>query len=203
MAPKKRVAPKAPKLRVEPATPDRWSDVETLFGKNGACGGCWCQFFKRTAKAYVEGSGEGNKRALKRSVTRGESPGLLAYDGDVVVGWCALEPRENFPRLARSRLLKTVELPESCWSVPCFYVARTHRRRGVTRALLEAAATHARAQGAAFIEGYPVAPKKDIAPPFAYHGVASAFEKAGFDEVAAPSPTRRVMRKRLRVRRRT
>jgi len=197
MAARKQATPLA-KLRVEPATADRWKDVEKLFGTNGACGGCWCQFFKRSAREFAEGSGDPNKRAMKRSVERGEVPGLLAYDGDLVVGWCALEPRESFTRLARSRLLKSVELPDKCWSVPCFFVARTHRRRGVTRALLEAAAARARAQGAAFIEGYPVAPSKDLAPPFAYVGVASAFEKAGFEEIAAPSPARRVMRRALK-----
>jgi hypothetical protein len=31
-----------PTLSSHPLTSVRWADFETLFGKNGACGGCWC-----------------------------------------------------------------------------------------------------------------------------------------------------------------
>jgi GNAT superfamily N-acetyltransferase len=184
-------------LVVRPATPERWADLESLFGGNGACAGCWCQFFKLPKAQYDASRGAANRRRLRKSVESGEVPGLLAYDGDVPVGWIALEPKERFPRLARARILKGVD-DAPAWSVPCFFVARSHRGRGVTVALLKAAGKHAKAAGATLLEGYPMAPDARTGDAFAYVGVASAFEKAGFAEIARPSRTRRVMRKKLR-----
>ena len=67
--------------------------------------------------------------AMKAVVDSSEVPGLLAYDGNEPVGWCALAPRERYLRLARSRILKPVD-GKPVWSVVCFFVARSHRRKG-------------------------------------------------------------------------
>ncbi len=84
---------------------------------------------------------------------------------------------------------------EPVWSITCFFVARTHRRRGLTVALLRAAARYARERGARVLEGYPVEPKGGrAADTFVYHGLASAFRAAGFHEVARRSETRPIMR---------
>ena len=71
--------------------------------------------------------GDGNKAAFRRIVKRGAEPGLLAYDGDTPVGWCAISPREEYGGLARSRILKPVD-DQPVWSITCFYVARAYRR---------------------------------------------------------------------------
>ena len=143
-----------PRLAVHPATPDRWPDLEALFGRNGACGGCWCQFWKQSNAEYRAGKGEANHAALRRSVKRGEVPGLLAYAGDEPVGWVAVEPRARYRRLAISRNLPIVD-ERPTWSVPCFFVARGWRGRGVAGRLLSAAVAHARRQGAPARRGLP------------------------------------------------
>ena len=51
------------KLKVLPLTPDNWSDLETLFGENGAHGGCWCMWFRQTNAEAERQSGEGNRMA--------------------------------------------------------------------------------------------------------------------------------------------
>jgi hypothetical protein len=33
-------------ISTELLTPERWSDFEYLFGKQGVCYGCWCTAFK-------------------------------------------------------------------------------------------------------------------------------------------------------------
>ena len=185
-------------LEFHPVTPDRWKDLETLFGKRGACGGCWCCFWKQTRSEYDERKGEGNRKALQKSVLSGEQPGLLAYHNSEPVAWCAVEPRDNYPTLSRSRVLKPVD-EQAVWSVPCFFVRRDYRRRGMTVHLLKAAAVHARKQGARLLEGYPSQPAKGSIPDaFAYTGLPSAFEKAGFTEVARRSEHRPIYRRKLR-----
>lgn len=184
----------AAKLLFEPVSPDRWGDLERLFGERGACGGCWCTWWRLTAKEFDAQKGEGNKRAMEAIVARGEAPGLLAYAEGEPVGWCAVAPREEYPRLARSRVMKAVD-EAPVWSVVCFFVAKAWRKRGVTTALLRAAVNYAKSRGGAIIEGYPVEPSKSRIPDvFAFHGVASAFKAAGFAEVARRSPTRPIMR---------
>ena len=181
-------------LRFHPATSERWPDLERLFGPRGACAGCWCMWFRQTRAEFERFKGEGNRSALKALVDTGPPPGILAYAGDEPVAWCALAPRADYPLLARSRLLRPVD-DSPVWSVVCFFVARAHRRRGITAPLLRTAVAYAAARGARIVEGYPVEPKAgSTADSFAYHGLASAFQRAGFTEVARPSQTRRIMR---------
>ncbi len=188
----------AARLVARPVTPDRWDDLVRLFGERGACGGCWCMLYKQTRSQFERNKGGGNRRALKRFIDKGGVPGLLGYVGREPVAWCAIEPREAFPALARSRILQPVD-DRPVWSVMCFFVAKNWRRRGIATALLDAAAEHARRRGARIVEGYPVAPKRDPMPDvFACTGIDSAFSRVGFREVARRSPTRPIMRRFVR-----
>jgi len=185
-------------LLVHPLTPDCWADLERLFGPRGACAGCWCMWWRLPAATWRAQRGEGNHRAFREVVRRGPPPGLLAYAEGEPVGWCALAPRAVYVRLATSRTLQPVD-DRPVWSVVCFFVARTWRGRGVSRALLEAAKDYARAAEARCLEGYPVEPGRRQADAFVYSGLASAFRRAGFVEVARRSPTRPIMRCELAV----
>ena len=183
-----------PAIKVKPLTPERWVDLERLFGKTGACGGCWCMWWRLSHAEFERKKGESNKRAFRQIVQSGDVPGLVAYRGQAPVGWCAVQPREVFPRLDRSRILKRFD-DQPVWSVVCLFTAKEHRRSGVSRALLEAAVKHAKSRGARIIEGYPVDPKQGKMPDaFAWTGLASSFTAAGFVEVARRSPTRPIMR---------
>jgi GNAT superfamily N-acetyltransferase len=185
-------------IECHPVTPDRWPDMRRLFGEHGACGGCWCMWWRLTAREYEAGKGEPNRKAMQRLVAAGGTPGLLAYRGEEPVGWCAIGPRAEFPRLARSRILAPVD-DQPVWSIVCLFVARPWRGKGVASALIRAAAEHARGQGARIIEAYAVEPRQERMPDtFAYHGPAAAYRAAGFREVARRSPTRPVMRRKLR-----
>lgn len=171
-------------VAVHPAGPDRWADLETLFGPKGAFGGCWCMWWRQTSREFEAKKGEQNRRELQRIVESGQVPGLIAYVDGQPVGWCAVQPRDAFPRLDRSRTLKRVD-DRPVWSIVCFFVAKPYRRRGVTTALLRAATRHALASGARIVEGYPVDPGEGQTPdPWAYTGLVSSFRKAGFVEVA-------------------
>ncbi len=177
-----------------PLTPERWSDFEKLFGPRGACGGCWCMYWRLSRTQFDDQQGELNRRNIKALVDSGNSPGILAYSGDEPVGWCSIAPREEFPTLGRSRILKPID-DQTVWSVVCFFVSRDQRRKGLTIQLLKAAVEYARANGARIIEGYPVEPKDGKSPDaFVYTGLFSAFKQAGFTEVLRRSVTRPIMR---------
>jgi GNAT superfamily N-acetyltransferase len=177
-----------------PATPSRWRDVERLFGARGACAGCWCMWPRLRGAEFARGRGAGHRRALRRLVSGGARPGIIAYRGGEPVGWCAIAPREHYVRLERSRVMARVD-ERPVWSVVCFFVAPEGRRSGVTTALLRAAVDHARRRGATIVEGYPLdTGGKRLADAFAWFGLASAFRRAGFKEVARRSKTRPIMR---------
>lgn len=187
-----------PALSFHPLTPDRWKDLQALFGPKGACAGCWCMYWRLTRPEWTKGQGERNRRAMRKIVAAGPAPGLLAYADGRAVGWCAVAPRSSFSTLERSRILKPVD-DRPVWSITCFFVARDFRRHGLTAKLIRAAAAHARKHGAALIEGYPVEPRKGSMPDvFAFTGLASAFRTAGFGEAVRRSETRPIMRLALR-----
>ncbi len=169
-----------PKLIVHPLTADRWPDFEALFGPRGACRRCWCMTSRLPRNEYERDKGEGNRRAMKAIVERGEIPGILGFIDDSAVAWCALGPREYFPWLARSRIFQPVD-ERPVWSIVCFFIDKDHRRQGLSVQMIEAACTFAAGQDARCINAYPVEPKKDPMPPvFACNGLASAFLRSGF-----------------------
>lgn len=146
---------------------------------------------------YERGKGEGNRRAMKALVTKGREVGLLAYEDDAPVGWCALAPREDFTRLQSSRILQPVD-EQPVWAITCFFIAKSHRRCGLSVKLLRAACEHVKEMGGKILEGYPVEPKQGQMPDtFVWTGLASAFKKAGFKECARRSETRPIMRRIL------
>jgi len=181
-------------LSFHPVIAQRWDDFETLFGPRGAVGGCWCMWFRLKRSEFEVQKGEGNKQAMRRIIDSGEIPGLLAYHQEEPVGWCSVAPREDFPVLDRSRILKRVD-DQPVWSVVCFFIARAYRQQGVSLQLLKAALDYAQEHGARILEGYPVEPKKGSTPDvFAYTGLASMFLQLGFVEAARRSETRPLMR---------
>jgi|SRR6516164_5737036 GNAT superfamily N-acetyltransferase len=181
-------------IAVRPLTPDRWNDVVSLFGERGACAGCWCMWWRMGQSEWERTKGAGTKRRFRALVAKGPPPGLLAYAAGEPVGWCALAPREAYPRLARSKVLAPVD-GAPVWSVTCFFVRKDWRRRGITVELLKAAARFARRQGASLLEGYPTDTDRTEPGAFVHHGLLSAFRRAGFSEVARRSPRRPIVRK--------
>jgi GNAT superfamily N-acetyltransferase len=153
------------------------------------------------AAEWKRGLGEPNRRAFRRRAAASPPPGVLAYVNGVPAGWCAIGPRDEFRRLETSRVMARVD-DRPVWSVVCFFIGREHRGRGLSVALLQAAAAMAERYGARVVEGYPVEPRAGrTGDAFAWTGLARTFSRAGFREVARRSPTRPVMRSEVRSRR--
>lgn len=183
-----------PTLVLRPVTPERWQDLEALFGPRGACAGCWCMWWRLGRKEFEAQKGEANRRALRRLVARGAVPGVMAYCDEQPAGWCCIGPRDDFPALDRSRVLARVdELP--VWSIVCFFIARRHRHQGLSTRLAETAVDYARASGAEVVEAYPIDTSAPAYPDaYAYTGLVPTFTRIGFTEVARRSPSRPILR---------
>jgi GNAT superfamily N-acetyltransferase len=181
-------------LTIRPLTPDLWPALEDLFGKNGACNGCWCMYW-RIGAAYKNTPRNQNKAAFHEIVKHGPPPGLVAFDGDLAVGWCQLTPRDEVPWLDRAWRLKRVD-QVPVWSLSCLYVRIGYRRQGVTSALIAAALKAAKRAGAVALEAYPLDATKT--PSASGTGYASTFARAGFKTVACHAPPRPIMRHDLK-----
>jgi GNAT superfamily N-acetyltransferase len=183
------------KLTIRPLTPDLWPAFEDLLDTTGPCSRCWCMYW-RIGSAYRQQPGEKNKAAFREVVRRGPPPGLLAFDGDVAVGWCQLTPREALPWLNKEWRLKRVD-EAPVWSLSCLYVRKGYRRQGVTSALIAAALEAARRAKAPALEAYPF--DADVSPSASGTGYASTFARAGFKVVARRIPARPIMRYDLKA----
>ena len=175
--------------------PSDWPNIVRLFGSNGACGGCWCMWWRvpRGGKLWAEAKGGKNRAAFRRLVQQGSVRGVLAFSGKQPVGWCSFGPRSSFPRLERVRALKR-DWAEGTWSVNCFYIARAWRGRGIAKRLVEEATIQAFQSGASEVEAYPVMPvEPGTAMPavFAWTGVPAMFESNGYRELSPQDGRRR------------
>ncbi|WP_217424023.1 GNAT family N-acetyltransferase [Agromyces sp. Marseille-P2726] len=196
----------ASELRVVPAGEAPFEDVETVFGTRGDPAHCWCQWYKIPGSDWRSVGDEALRERLEAQLAASDSgPGLLAYDGETPVGWCAVEPRPNLVRIPRSRIIAAgTRHPDfddpTIWAVTCFVIPRAHRRKGVARALAEAAANFAFEHGARIVEGYAVdtAARPGAAAADLFHGTLTMFVNAGFDEVARPKADRVILERRLR-----
>ncbi len=191
-------------LEIQPLTAKRIPDLATLFDQGGDPRWCWCSYFRVRGRDWTNATPAQNRKLLAAAARRRDhAPGLVAYDEGTVVGWVSLGPREDYERLAHSRVLAPLdEVP--VWSIVCFVVGRKSRGRGVAGALLATAIDYARDHGATVLEAYPVdVPSGERIPSAsAFHGTLGMFKRAGFKVMErrranAASPIRPIVRLEL------
>jgi GNAT superfamily N-acetyltransferase len=180
---------------IEPLTKNNWNKFVRLFGEKGACGNCWCMYYRLSNADFKEGKYEdGNKRAIREIVREGKPAGLLGLVEGAAIAWCAFAPREDFIRLEKSRVHKRID-KKPVWSIPCFFIARNFRRSGVSEQLLKGAIRYARDSGIKILEAYPAIPTQEPLPDsFAWIGLYKSFERAGFEIVDRTSRNRPMVR---------
>lgn len=145
----------------------------------------------RIGPAYRSRPPASNRADLRSIVEAGPPPGLLAFDGDLVVGWLQLTPRDGIPYIDRvSRLKRVDDVP--VWAISCITIRTGRRRQGIGAALIAAAVDRARDAGAPAVEGYPL--DGSVSPSATSTGYASTFARLGFTEIARRSPERPIMR---------
>ena len=187
-------------IDVRPLTPSRWGDLEAIFEARGCsvARGCWCMFYRVSGPDPASGAARtrGRRAALKALVDAGRPPGLIGYRGRTPVGWVSIGPREDYPKLKRSPVMKAVD-DVPVWSIVCFVVPAQYRAQGVARQLLAGAIDYAARRGAAVVEAYPVDKRGRCDDETMWFGAKSMFDAAGFQEVARRKPARPVVRRRI------
>ena len=184
-------------MRVVPLTPELWPALEKLFGKQGACMGCWCMYWRLPHKKWQAARGAGAKRLFKQRVAKGPPPGVIAFIGDEAVGWLQIGPRADAPQWNGA---KRVSAPMQegdaedarVWAATCFYVKSAARGQGVTEALLKGGIAFAKDNGARIVEACPI--DGDSSAGAAYVGRTTVIERAKFREVARRKDNRPLMR---------
>ena len=188
-------------VHFEELCPCHWLDVERLFGPNGACGGCWCMYWRAESyKAWRNMKGAGAKRCFKELVQKGKAHGILAFAGDEPVGWCSIGSRRDFPVLQKSKTYKRDD-SDHVWSVTCFFIHRRWRRKGLSRGLLKTAVEVMRRRGVKLAEAYPVTTTKDgrrVGSSMAWTGPLTIFEELGFKQVQTTNALKPLVRLELR-----
>jgi GNAT superfamily N-acetyltransferase len=174
---------------IHPATHARFEDVRTMVGpKNPSSSVCWCLSHRIPAKDNRELAGQERADYVEALTRKRTKPGVLAYDGDEVVGWAAVAPRSDLPFARSTKIPHVDDLP--VWSAWCIRVRPGHRGRGISHVLLEGAVTYAVQRGAPAVEGYPVdndGAKVDLT--MAYVGTRKLFEDAGFELASSTEAT--------------
>jgi GNAT superfamily N-acetyltransferase len=181
-------------FEAHPVTKERWRDLVEMFDRP-VVRTCFCMFYRKTGANT--GVGAENRRAMKALVDGGNVPGLIGYEDGVPVAWVSLGPREDYPKLRRSPVMKPVD-DRPVWSIVCFFVDRSVRGKGLADRMLRAAVDHARAHGARLVEAYPVDTQEQKHPDDMFFGAKSMYDRAGFREIARRKPTRPVVRRALR-----
>ncbi|TKV61153.1 GNAT family N-acetyltransferase [Nakamurella flava] len=164
-------------IQVRPATV--FADVATMVGpKRPDANVCWCLSYRIPSKENQQLAGPARGERVRALLAQGP-PGVLAYDGDEVVGWAAVHPRSDTTFATNRRIPHVDDQP--VWSIWCIRVRPGHRGQGLSHQLLAGAVDFAREQGAPAVEGYPVdnrGAKVDLT--MAYVGTRALFEAAGF-----------------------
>ena len=186
-------------VAIYPLVPERWPDFEALFGKQGACYGCWCTHFRLPPAVRRENDRARNKDVIKARIEAGPPPGLLAFDDGAPVGWMQIGPRADVPEWNNagrgSAPLDPADAADpKVWAISCFFIRNAARGKGLTHRLVEAGVDYARSQGARVVEACPMEQSRDSRSLGLFVGSARVFDRAGFVRIAERKTGRPLMR---------
>jgi GNAT superfamily N-acetyltransferase len=182
-------------LTFEPLSKNNWDKFVQLFGSRGACSNCWCMSFRCSKSDFMEGKeNNGNKKLMKKLVWENKPTGILGFYNGQAIAWCAFAPRDVYLKIENSRIHKRID-DKPVWSIPCFFIDKGFRRKGVSVAMLKAVINYASEKKIPVIEAYPTIPTQEKLPDtFAWIGLYKSFEKAGFEIADRTSKNRPMVR---------
>lgn len=184
---------------IAPLVPELWADFEDLFGRQGACYGCWCTHFRLSPTARRASNRERNKDHIKARIEAGPPPGLLAFEGGQAVGWMQIGPRADVPEWNnQGRGSAPIDPADASdpgvWAISCFFIRTKARGKGLSHRLVQGGIEFARENGARLIEACPIDLSKDSRSIGLFVGSSRVFERAGFQRLVERKPGRPLVR---------
>jgi predicted GNAT family acetyltransferase len=184
---------------IRPLTPALWPAFEDLFGRQGACYGCWCTHFRLPPAARRNASHAGNKEFIRARIESGPPPGLLAFTNGAATGWMQIGPRADVPEWNNKGRGSAPADPADAtdpavWAISCFFIRAKARGQGLTHSLVSAGIGFARERGARLLEACPIDQSKDSRSVGLFVGSSRVFETAGFERLAERKAGRPLMR---------
>ena len=184
---------------IVPLTSDLWPAFEGLFGKQGACYGCWCTHFRLAPAVRRANNRESNKDHIKARIEAGPPPGLLAFEEGKAVGWMQIGPRADVPEWNnQGRGSAPIDQADAkdpgVWAISCFFIRAKARGRGISHRLVEGGIAYARENGARQVEACPIDLSRDSRSIGLFVGSSRVFEKAGFERLVERKTGRPLMR---------
>lgn len=153
-------------IKIKPVNKSNWTDFESLFQTKGILRNCWCMAWRMTKDELKNNNSTCRKDFIKQRVLSNTPIGLLAYLDKKAIAWCSIAPRETYQRLGGDESLEDV------WSIVCFYIKNEYRDQGLINFLIDNAKEYARANGAKYLEAYPVEPDS---PSYRFMGFVKTF----------------------------
>ncbi len=153
-----------------------WSDFVSLMQSDKQCSECWCLNHRKPEGCAT---GDAAKEEMKVLTTQHAAHGLLAYLGDVCIGWIAVDP---IPELVGHDMRSTGKTGE--WSIHCMFIRDRFRGKGISSQLIQAAVAYAKSNGASLISAFPIPHSNRERFPVGeaeFSGRFSTFQKLGFE----------------------
>jgi ribosomal protein S18 acetylase RimI-like enzyme len=178
---------------VEPLAERHLAGFAKLFDATSSS--CFCRYwhFTGTKNDWLDRCAnrpEENLAEQADAVARGDvsASGLVAIENGAVVGWMKLAPRASLPKLTSLPVYRQLAAEPGTWTIGCFVVDPSSRRRGVARALVQNADAYVAAQGGRLIEAHPRRSTEPLHDEEAWQGPEQLFRELGFAVIHDVSP---------------
>jgi len=174
-------------LEIKPLSPDMANQFTSYLGEMDYSHAehwhfCYCQYYHVDCSsiAWRQRTAEQNKALAEENIKSGLMRGLVALDGDQMVGWVNVNDINNYALLTSDEELHS--FPGSSAMVVCFVIHPDYRGKGLANRMLAEAVEEARRLGFDRVIGRPFLWKTH--PERQYHGVPNMFEALGFSEIS-------------------
>lgn len=175
-----------------------WPAFEKLVEANGGIfGGCWCIAFHLDPKG-PKGQCKPYRDTKERLVREGRAQAALVFDGEDALGWCQFGRAVELPNVKNRKNYEAGldQLPD--WRMPCFFVGKEYRKRGVAKLALRAALDEIARLGGGTVEAYPFDVEAvKTSSSFLHAGTVRMFLAEGFEQVRQIGKSQWVVRKTI------
>jgi len=174
-------------LQIIPLSPDMANQFTSYLGEMDFSHAehwhfCFCQYYhvECSGVEWRQRSAEQNKLLAETNIKNGLMRGLVAFDGDQMVGWVNVNDVNNYAQLNKDEELHNLTGRNAI--VVCYVIHPDYRRKGLATRMLKEAVEESRRQGFDRIIGKPFI--WSAHPQRQYLGVPKMYEELGFHKVS-------------------